>query len=222
MAGIYGEALMLKAALDTSGRHAVFCVRRGGDLIVDSVSPAVGRASAELMPFILAGLKEAGLALTDVSDWRVGMGPGSFSGIRSGAALVAGVCRGTGAACGGVPSSFAIASATPGLRIDVLHDGRRGEVICSRYHRDTLDAMPVLMEASSALAIADLGTDADIVRVMLADDPARVQVESEVGPVLSTALVPAAQLLYGDPGPLEPVYVRPAVFTQPKKPTVVA
>ena len=71
-----------------------------------------GRAlDAEYLPYLEALLRENSLALKDIGGWSVGLGPGSFAGIRFALALVKGICGVTGAKTRGIPDSFAIATA---------------------------------------------------------------------------------------------------------------
>ncbi len=111
-----------------------------GDRILWSgpLAPAGRRAEAEVLPNLIEALERQGCTLRDVRDWTVGVGPGSFTGLRSGIALVLGVCRGTGARVRGLPSSLALARSVAagvpiGARIGVLHDARRAQVIVTVY-----------------------------------------------------------------------------------------
>ena len=188
-------------------------------VVVSARGDVVGRASAELMPFIVRTLEAHNLSLKAIGEWRVGLGPGSFSGIRSGAALIAGVARGTGARISGVASSLAMAAAVDGETVEVFHDGRRGEVIWSPYARSGTRGELVQKVEPKAIAVADLPEDlSQSTLVMLADDPALPLVEARLGGVERLEVVPADRLLdCPQGGPLEPVYVRPAVFVSPKK-----
>jgi tRNA A37 threonylcarbamoyladenosine modification protein TsaB len=177
--------------------------------------PVIGKASKDLAGAVIRSLSDTGVAVSEVEQWLVGIGPGSFSGIRSGAALVKGLARGTGADCGGVAGNLAMASAIPDRtgEVVVLHDGRRGEVIRSHFKRIDGDLVP---EVPVAIRISDLPVDETITYVMLADDPAREAVETVVGAITTLPHVPAAAMLELAPGPVDPIYVRPAVFIAPK------
>ncbi|MFD0867356.1 tRNA (adenosine(37)-N6)-threonylcarbamoyltransferase complex dimerization subunit type 1 TsaB [Tessaracoccus lubricantis] len=71
--------------IDTSHVVAVGIARDGepvARVIVDDT-----RAHAEaLMPSVLEACAQAGIALTDVDEFAVGMGPGPFTGLRVGIA----------------------------------------------------------------------------------------------------------------------------------------
>ena len=216
---------MLIAALDTSGTTASFAVADETDHerkpVVEANSIKLGRESSQLLPQLLTALQQAGQTLTDIGRWHVGMGPGSFTGIRVGAALVRGICAGTGAAVVGLPSSLALVRAgahDDDQTVTALHDGRRGEVIVSRYQRRQQDWVALgEPEALPLPATADQTADR---WVIVADDPvydalpeavrARTDALPQAGAVHLLAPWPDA-----DEG-LNPVYVRPPVFVPPR------
>ena len=221
------DAPRLIAALDTSAGTASFAVLDdAGVLRVEQNGLPLSRASAELCDRVLAALGPAGLTLGQIRHWLVGMGPGSFTGIRVGAALVEGVCAGTGAACQGVPSSLALVrqAAAPGdRRVTVLHDGCHGDAIVSDYRRAGADWDPVgdaraLPAAELDPAAADCFIALNQAR-LLAALPAAVRARAIVveGVAARHFLLPAIPALAG---PLAPVYVRPAVFVPPVIPKI--
>ncbi len=218
---------MITAALDTSAKSAAFHVRDGDVTRVDLSSIPTGRASAALFSRMLEALQEAELEINDIRRWTVGMGPGSFTGIRIGAALVKGICAGNGAAYRGVPSSFALAMSAkpdPGDSVAALHDGRRGEMLVSPYVCQVggklTAAEPFPMKIDDLISL-----DHNIF-VALAQDRALEECRNALGDLLTVVdHMPAAQLLTDTfPWPttaedqeatMEPVYIRPAVHTPP-------
>ncbi|NOY75090.1 MAG: hypothetical protein GXP32_04780, partial [Kiritimatiellaeota bacterium] len=99
------------------------------------------RDSSRAASWIVERLREWGLTVSDVDFWTCGTGPGSFTALRSVAALTAGFATAKGrAAARGVPSALAIAaeiaeSRSKAVEIAVLYDGRRGEVLALPVHR---------------------------------------------------------------------------------------
>ncbi len=224
-----------RAALDTSSSHASFAVATvDGELLVDIHDAPIGRRSAAVLPRLLTALGEAGIDLNQIREWTVGMGPGSFTGIRLGAALVKGICAGTGARHRGLPSSLAMAVAAPatGETVATLHDGRRNEVIVSLYRRAG-DGWQPANEPPAVMAIDQLpqALPAATTIVILREDgarnllPAEFQDRVQVLPWLDARGLLAP---HGWPwgtadneteAAAEPIYVRPAVFVPPTAPT---
>jgi len=223
---------MYIAALDTSGATASFVVnadtprRRLAEL-----RAPIGRASSDLLPRLLATLEEHGLGLAQIEQWTVGLGPGSFTGIRGGAALVKGVCSGSGAACRGLPSSLAMAaqlSPDIGESVAVLHDGRRGELLVSVYTQ-TSDRLTSIDEPRPmrAAEVEQLPVQR---LAMLAEDRAFAELPPSLKERVEALPYLDAAYLLDPPGwswhekhnkthdNMTPVYVRPAVFTAPAAP----
>jgi len=119
--------------IDTSGTIASVCRvgwRRGEvseEQLVAAVKPSEALVEA------LAAASKSGNGPLQLAAIVIGLGPGSFTGLRVGLATVKGLARGTGAPLFGV-SSLAVLSATygPGL-IATAIDARRGEIFSSLY-----------------------------------------------------------------------------------------
>ena len=94
------------------------------------VQPIGWRASfRDAAPAALALLRSAGLGWDELDALAVPTGPGSFTGLRVGAALAVGLARGRGTALHGVPTLEAIAeSYAPdgAARVCAALDARRG------------------------------------------------------------------------------------------------
>ena len=220
----------VRAALDTSCGTS-FAVQKGSSLLFSKRLVSRGRHSdRDLLPWLLASVHEGGLQLGHIHAWTVGLGPGSFSGIRAGIALVQGITRGSGARCRGLPSSLALAAAAAaacetGNRIAVLHDARRDQLIRSMYRR--LDeglretAEPVILDAASLpellravdVAITPHGEAVSQLLEPCGPDAAAVRLEDVDARFL---LTPSGWEWPDDPSAdaasCRPVYVRPPVF----------
>ena len=109
--------------------------------------PGGAKASATLIPAILALLAEAGLALADLDAIAFGRGPGSFTGLRTACAVAQGLASGTGQGAGlpvlPIDTLMALAEearfqqAQAGgnkpLRITALLDARMDEIYVQRF-----------------------------------------------------------------------------------------
>ncbi len=131
-----GGSLLL--GLDCSTPHLAVAVvdPRSGTLAARSDD--VGRAHAALIAEALEALLGAcGAAARDFAAVGVGVGPGSYTGVRVGVAAALGVARAWGVGCVGV-SSLAALPATlvgPGARVVAASDARRGNVYAQLLER---------------------------------------------------------------------------------------
>lgn len=91
-----------------------------------------------LLALARATLDEAGLRLADVELVAVGVGPGTFTGLRIGVATARALAQATGAGLRGVSSLRALAAAAapaagPGRAVLAVVDARRGEVFAAAW-----------------------------------------------------------------------------------------
>jgi tRNA threonylcarbamoyladenosine biosynthesis protein TsaB len=97
-------------ALDASGAACSVAVMRDGDLLATRQQP-MDRGHAEaLMPLVMEAMGEAGIAFTDLAEIAVGVGPGSFTGIRIALAAARGMALATGRPVVGIDSFSAVAA----------------------------------------------------------------------------------------------------------------
>jgi tRNA threonylcarbamoyl adenosine modification protein YeaZ len=216
------------AALDTASATASFALADSatGECLAVDHDIALGRRSAGLLDRVLEMLGDREIG--DIRQWSIGMGPGSFTGIRVGAAMVKGICQGTGAAYRGLPSSLGLivgAGGTDGGQVLALSDGRRGQVLVSPYRWQNSSAQP-----DGDATVMDLNALADsaaIRFVVLATDPIADSVTDIVGDRACILPHADASCLLAPVGwdwptaaaredSTEPIYVRPPVFVPPR------
>jgi tRNA threonylcarbamoyladenosine biosynthesis protein TsaB len=214
------------AAVDTStptGSVALF----EGDTLGASASRRVSNAHGEsLLPMIDETFARAGWRPADVARWGVGIGPGSFTGVRIAVATVKGIALATGAEVVGVTSFEAVAAGLSGLLACVL-DAMKGEVFVEvrSDHADVVlgplyvkahlaagavaavarPGLRIAGEAAQAIDWAPLGVEYDIVCSPPHDMPRAESIGR-----LARLATPA------DVDALEPLYVRPADVTPPR------
>jgi tRNA threonylcarbamoyladenosine biosynthesis protein TsaB len=99
--------------------------------------------AAQLLPLASALLDEAGVAFAGIDRIVVGVGPGTFTGLRIGVATARALAQATGAELVGVSTLRALAAAVddPGPVLAVL-DARRGEAFAAVYDGDAVLSEP--------------------------------------------------------------------------------
>ena len=150
---------MIQIAIDGS-RGCSIALAKDAVLLASLDELDFGRnLDVEFLPCLQSFLAEHGFALKDVDGWTVGIGPGSFAGIRFTLALVKGICAVTGAKARGVPSSFAIAVALGKTgSVCVVQDARCGKVYASTYvcgEKCSPAGQPLMLEAGQPLPPCD-------------------------------------------------------------------
>lgn len=123
--------------LETSSQRASVVLLDGERVLGEATSDVAGAHAERLLPMIAETLRLAGLAATAVERVGVGVGPGSFTGVRVGLSVGRGMARGLGVPVVGVGSLQAIAAACGEPRTLVaLLDARRSEVFAAAYGAD--------------------------------------------------------------------------------------
>jgi len=127
---------MNMVGFDTSTPATTAClVLRGGGVIEHPPAPAALQGppahAAELLPALHGLLTEAGIEWSDVGALAVGVGPGTFTGLRIGLATARGLALATGMEVRPVCSLAALAAGIGAPRSLAVTDARRGEVFAS-------------------------------------------------------------------------------------------
>lgn len=215
-------------ALDTSTLTGSAAVVVDGVVLAESTTRIRATHSEQILPLVDEVLARASVALDAIDRIAVGVGPGSFTGVRIGVATAKGLHIASGVALVGVSSLEALASAAWGVRGFVLAalDARRGEAYAALYavapgeRRTVMDASigaPALMGAR-ALALCPDGEITVVGDLSTADfgaltacDPSRFVAAPSVAAAPLARFV-AWEVIAGrgrvDTGELEPLYVR--------------
>jgi tRNA threonylcarbamoyladenosine biosynthesis protein TsaB len=129
---------MLLLAVDTSGKHGSIALARCGPddaCEVIEVSPLSGGTfSAELVPQIAALLDKHGFSKADIGAFAVVSGPGSFTGLRIGLAVIKALAEVLARPIAAVSLLEILASAGHARgRVLAALDGGRNEVFVGEY-----------------------------------------------------------------------------------------
>jgi tRNA threonylcarbamoyladenosine biosynthesis protein TsaB len=129
---------MLLLALDTSTFIGTVAVLRDGELLAEWSGSVRATHGETLLPHLARTLELAGVALASLDALAVGLGPGSFTGVRIGVATAKGLALAQEKPIVGVSTLRMLARgfvAGPGLLAPVL-DAHKGEVYAALYATD--------------------------------------------------------------------------------------
>jgi tRNA threonylcarbamoyladenosine biosynthesis protein TsaB len=203
---------MLILVLDASTSVVAVALAEEGEVRAEISTSAHG-ASEALLPAVHAALNLAGEDLASVERLLVGVGPGTFTGIRIAAATARALSLGTGAALSKNSTLAALAAPALSCHTDVLAvlDARRGQVFARRFSgADTTTEILCVKpeELSSEGAPLIVGDGAVRYRKVLSPlghippDASPLHRVSATGHVLSANLTPVGA------EELVPIYVR--------------
>lgn len=211
-------------ALDTATQDAALAVG-ASPCAVQGVRPDPGqRHGRNLIPAVDDLLRAAGLTPRELGGIAVGLGPGSYTGLRIGVTAAKTLAYALGIPLVGLDSLEVLARNAPGdvLRVAVIGDAQRGELYAAEFGRETAGA-PLVRLAPTRIEPQDrwlanlsagsfvLGPGLDRLRLPLPDTCVRGEVATaQPDPVRLWALAHEAwaQGRRDDPWLLEPHYLR--------------
>ena len=213
---------MLNAALDFScGELSFAAVDTDGRTVASFQIDLPGRDSSSLPVFVGDALKKAGAAYDDIGAWTVGTGPGSFTALRVAAAFVLGAAHGKDQTVRGIPSACGFEGETPfGDRVLALYDGRKHERFGLKRSGAFWipDGWQGVLETPDRLAALRDSYDTftasphDVEAVRLFDPSLPLDPAPHVNAAILASIPPGVC----DMPPTELIYLRPAVFVDPK------
>lgn len=208
-------------AIETSSRRPSLAIAVGGATFEELLEGAAPHAS-DLLPALKRALEHTGASPRDLRRIVVGLGPGSYTGLRVGVATALGLARGTGAVLRGVPSTEALAwgELAAGREGSVLLDARSNELYFASYRRTaagldvvhapcitTREELPSLLRPNAVLFADD-----DALRAAGLADRSDLEVRRGVAPRATALLELGLRLLEHEgphaPSALEPLYLR--------------
>jgi tRNA threonylcarbamoyladenosine biosynthesis protein TsaB len=125
---------------DTSTAATSACVLRSDGEAFEHVPPATRLAeppghSRELLPMVADLMAHAGIRWGDVDGVAVGVGPGTFTGLRIGVATARALATAAGLPVHPVSSLAALAAAVDEPLVLPLIDAKRGELFAAVFER---------------------------------------------------------------------------------------
>lgn len=231
----WGPALKL-CAVDTSTSLGSIALFDGEDCVAEAAERVSNAHGESLLPMMDRVFREAGWTARDVARFAVGIGPGSFTGVRITVATVKGVVLGTGAELVAVRSLEAMiaraeellpAPAGPRLVLAAI-EAIRGEVYVEALRgADTLGPVclppdgvagwlaPLLTGAAPELVV--VGEGALRLEAALAHLGAELVLDPRLGAPHARGVARVARLRSPiDPDALEPAYVRAPEISTPR------
>ena len=131
----------------------------GEPLAVDGWSGGPGQGR-EIMPRLLAAIERAGRRLGETTAVAVGIGPGSFTGLRVGMSLAKGIAFGLEVPIIGIPSLVAWLAAEPDARAALARAGAHEAFVLVRGMPDPAvvheDGVPDAVRGEPVVAPAEL------------------------------------------------------------------
>jgi tRNA threonylcarbamoyladenosine biosynthesis protein TsaB len=148
---------------DTATAATAVCVLRADGQAFEHAPPPARLLeppahARELMPAVHDVLAAAGLGFEDLDAVAVGVGPGTFTGLRIGIATAHGIAHGRGLALHPVGSLDALAAGIESGTALALIDARRGEVFGAVHEDGDAQARPFVTSPDDAASRAPRGT----------------------------------------------------------------
>jgi tRNA threonylcarbamoyladenosine biosynthesis protein TsaB len=132
-------------AIDTSTEQAALALATACGAVLFETTESGRRHGRDLIPRLKALLASAGVRPDDLGAVAVGLGPGSYTGLRVGVTAAKTLAYATGVPLIGLDSLHAIARNAPSdaARISVIADAQRGELYVADLARPAPGAPPV-------------------------------------------------------------------------------
>lgn len=200
---------MITLALDTSTERGSVAVLAGGALLLDENFSADRSHSASLF----AVLERALAVSPPIDQIAVGLGPGSYAGVRIAIAAALGVHLARGAELVGLPSVAALESDS--LRYLAIGDARRDSFYFTRCEDGHCAEGPLLVSAAGLIAKLEApGNNLPI--FVPAPLPLLPHARVALPSAARLARLAAAGQSITARGNLEPIYLREPHITQPR------
>jgi tRNA threonylcarbamoyladenosine biosynthesis protein TsaB len=121
--------------LETSGRAGVVGLAVGGSVVASKALDGAKRHNRDLIPLCGELLADGGFAAKQLAGVMVGLGPGSYTGLRVGLAAAKGFALATGCEFVAVPTFHTLAAQAPAdwPAVEVIADALQGSIYRQRF-----------------------------------------------------------------------------------------
>jgi tRNA threonylcarbamoyladenosine biosynthesis protein TsaB len=213
--------------IDTSSEKCIVAGCTANGAFAERISNESQTHNEDLLPHIESVLNELGISVHDLDGIVLGIGPGSFTGLRIGLALVKGIIAGVQQTIEVYPVSSLLVFATPelvgGRTVLALADARRQEFFSAAYQISSTGIVAVLPEKirppkiiqawiEAQSAVSDVFVAGPGKQLFLASDSEEIEVYKSVGRSLLDLVNTKMTALQGISGErvdaLEPSYIR--------------
>jgi tRNA threonylcarbamoyladenosine biosynthesis protein TsaB len=141
---------MIIALESASSDPSLALAERDGSLLAADAWEGEGRQASELLPHLLVLLARTGRELAGTSALAVGIGPGSFTGLRVSMSLAKGLALALDVPLLGVPSLEAWLAAEPEAQAAVARAGAQDAFVLLRG-----EALPRIVDAAELARLID-------------------------------------------------------------------
>ena len=123
--------------IDTSSKFLNIALSEDEDIIKEESHLLDRRQASQLIPIVKELLRKSKTPVKRIDAFIIGLGPGSFTGLRIGVSAIKGFGIATGKPCIGVASIDAIACNARENNRDIIPiiDAKRGQVYAAIYRR---------------------------------------------------------------------------------------
>lgn len=203
-------------AIEISTPHGQVAVTRGDEVLYTTEFASQRSHNAQLF----APLRDALAAVGDALDLIVvGTGPGSYTGVRIAIAAAQGISLSRGAPVVGLPSILAPDGANDSASFCIVGDARRDSYYTARIENGVLcDGIHLLPYAELSTWIAQQAHPVFTFEPRVAEiDGIILAIPSVVLLAKAAANLSATDIIRQTVAPIEPIYLRDAFITTPKR-----
>lgn len=144
---------MRLAAIDTSTELGSVALFEGDALVAEDAGRVSNAHGESLLPMVSALFERVSWRAQDIARWGVGVGPGSFTGVRIALATAKGIVIATGAELVGVTSLDALGYGVDAPCVVTVIGAGRGEVFLQARRGDLMVLVPSHVSFSGAAAL---------------------------------------------------------------------